>query len=160
MNRNNQTNELQNMEQNEINNEIIKKIEAEIEKWRENGFEPDRIDIRYLSIDIEDIDKAVQSIERTGIPVNNHLDFLRFIKACGLGSMFWHYHLIPNQNGTLCRERDLRNGESTTKGLVKTIRMMIKSDTQKLVDPEYRDIADFEQYSWNDLMEKIGKIEQ
>lgn len=65
---------------------------------------------------------------------------------------------IPNQNGTLCRERDLRNGESTTKGLVKTIRMMIKSDTQKLVDPEYRDIADFEQYSWNDLMEKIYKM--
>ena len=65
---------------------------------------------------------------------------------------------IPNQNGTLCRERDLRNGESTTKGLVKTIRMMIKSDTQKLVDPECRDIADFEQYSWNDLMEKISKM--
>ena len=36
--------------------------------------------------------------------------------------------------------------------------MMIKSDTQKVVDPEYRDIADFEQYSWNDLMEKIYKM--
>ena len=158
MNRNNQTNELQNMEQNKINNEIIKKIETEIDKWRKNGFEPAQINTRNLSIGIEDIDKAVQSIERTGIPAKNHLDFLRFIKASGLGCMFWHYHLIPNQNGTLCRERDLRNGESTTKGLVKTIRMMIKSDTQKLVDPEYRDIADFEQYSWNDLMEKISKM--
>ena len=40
MNRNNQANELQNMEQNKINNEIIKKIETEIDKWRKNGFEP------------------------------------------------------------------------------------------------------------------------
>ena len=160
INRNNQTNELRNMEQNKINNEIIKKIETEIDKWRENGFEPDRIDIRYLSIDIEDIDKAVQSIERTGIPVNNHLDFLRFIKACGLSCMFWHYHLIPNQNGTLSRQRDLRNGERTTKGLIRTIKMLIESDKEKLVAPEYSEIEDFEQYSWNDLMEKIGKIEQ
>ena len=67
---------------------------------------------------------------------------------------------IPNQNGTLCRERDLRNGESTTKGLIRTIKMLIESDKEKLVAPEYSEIEDFEQYSWNDLMEKIGKIEQ
>jgi hypothetical protein len=36
--------------------------------------------------------------------------------------------------------------------------MLIKSDTRKLVDPEYSEIADFEQYSWNDLMEKIYKM--
>ena len=56
---------------NESDNEIMKKVEAEIEKWRENGFVPDRINTRNLSIDIEDIDKAVQSIERTGIPAKN-----------------------------------------------------------------------------------------
>ncbi len=143
---------------NESDNEIMKKVEAEIEKWRENGFVPTRIDTRNLSIDIEDIDKAVQSIERTGIPAKNHLDFLRFIKACGLGCMFWHYHLIPNQEGKLCRERDLRNGERTTKGVIRTIKMLIKSDIEKLVAPEYCEIVDFEQYSWNDLMEKIYKM--
>lgn len=143
---------------NESDNEIMKKVEAEIEKWRENGFVPERINTKNLSIYIEDIDKAVQSIERTGIPAKNHLDFLRFIKACGLGCMFWHYHLIPNQNGTLSRDRDLRNGERTTKGLIRTIKMLIKSDKEKLVALEYSDIADFEQYSWNDLMEKIGKM--
>ena len=158
MNRNNQTNELQNMEQNVSDNEIMKKVEAEIEKWRENGFVPDRFNTRNLSIDIEDIDKAVQSIERTGIPAKNHLDFLRFMKACGLSCMFWHYHLIPNQNGTLSRERDLRNGERTTKGLIRTIKMLIKSDKEKLVAQEYSEIADFEQYSWNDLMERISKM--
>lgn len=158
MNRNNQTNELQNMEQNEFHNEIIKKIETEIDKWRENDFVPDRFNTRNLSIDIEDIDKAVQSIERTGRPAKNHLDFLRFIKACGLSCMFWQYHLIPNQNGTLSRERDLRNGESITKGLIRTIKMLIKSDKEKLVAPEYSEITDFEQYSWNDLMEKIYKM--
>ena len=141
---------------NESDNEIMKKVEAEIEKWRENGFVPDRINTRNLSIDIEDIDKAVQSIERTGIPAKNHLDFLRFIKACGLGCMFWHYHLIPNQDGTLCRERDLRNCESITKGLARTIKKLISYDKEKLVAPEYSDIADFEQYSWNDLIDRIG----
>lgn len=86
---------------------------------------------------------------------DNLLEFLQFLKDSGNEALYDKYALIPNRDGKLCLRQNLRYGDFMTDELYKLASLLMGDDKAKMLDTTYLSLANFTQYTVNDLHNAI-----